>query len=361
MHILHTEASPGWGGQEIRILRESEGLRERGHDVIFIIQENGGLVEPARRAGFTVYELPLRWGRWYTCLKTLMSVIKRHAIDVVSTHSSRDAWLAGIAGKIVGCKVVRTRHLSTAIKKGLNSFLLYRVLADDVVTTCEYAADLIRKQAKISIERCRSVPTGVDPRRLDVDISEVKKFREDLGVGRDDILVGTACILRGWKGVFDMLKAAKILQEVPDIKWAIVGNGVSEKVFLKMRDDLGLKDTVIFTGYIEKPQTAIAAMDIFTLLSTGNEGVSQASLQAGFLKKPMITTNVGGLGEVCIDGKTGFIVPAHSPENVAEAIMKLYGDEKLRNAMGKSAQDLVVEQFSFNKMLDDMEKVYAPR
>ncbi|MBT7461989.1 MAG: glycosyltransferase family 1 protein, partial [Waddliaceae bacterium] len=44
MHILHTEASPGWGGQEIRILRESEGLRERGHDVIFIIQENGGLV-----------------------------------------------------------------------------------------------------------------------------------------------------------------------------------------------------------------------------------------------------------------------------------------------------------------------------
>ena len=57
MNILHLEASPGWGGQEMRILREAEGMRQRGHTVILAVMRGGGLVGKAREAGFVVYEL----------------------------------------------------------------------------------------------------------------------------------------------------------------------------------------------------------------------------------------------------------------------------------------------------------------
>ena len=172
MRILHTEASNGWGGQEIRILRESEGMRERGYQVCFAVTEGGKLAKRAREAGFTAYEFPI--GRKYllSAFMNLRKVIKKEKIDIVNTHSSWDSWIGGFAARSIGVKVIRTRHLSAYIRSGLNSKILYGKLADAVVTTCESVAQVIRKQAGIEINRCRSIPTGVDPKKLVVKPDE---------------------------------------------------------------------------------------------------------------------------------------------------------------------------------------------
>ncbi len=357
MKILHTEASPGWGGQELRILREAEGMRERGHEVILAIQQRGGLVDPARASGFKVYEIPFKKTKFIQVLYSLMRLIRKEGIEIINTHSSIDAWLAGLAGKISGCHVIRTRHLSTPIRKGFNSHLLYNWLADDVVTTCEEAAISIRSQARLPAERCRSIPTGVDP-KIVIDPEEVRKWRAHYGLKDSDCVVGTLCILRGWKGVSDLLQAAKLLEHIPQLKWVVVGDGVSAPVFHQEWKELRLEEKVIFTGHISPPFTALAAMDIFTLLSRANEGVSQASLQAAWLKKPLITTTIGGLPEVCIDGTTGFQVPTHNPKAVADAVLKLLNAPADRTRMGDAAHNLVVERFLLPHMLDQMEALY---
>ena len=358
MKILHTEASPGWGGQEIRILREAKGMRERGHKVTMAIMNNGGLVAEARKAGFTVYELPFHKLKLPLCLIQLIKIIKRHDIDIINTHSSLDAWTAGIAGRIKNRKIIRTRHLSTPNRPGINSICLYRGLADHVITTCKIAADRIKKEAGLTDSRCCSIPTGISPEQLSVTGKEVIDFRENLGLSPKDCLVGTTCILRSWKGVSDLLHAAHKLRNTPNLKWLIVGNGISEAWFRQQWKELGLEQTVIFTGYLSRPWVAIAAMDIFMLLSTGHEGVSQASLQAAYLKKPLITTNIGGLGEVCINGKTGLLVPTHDPEAVAINTMKLYNSPKLRKEMGDLAHRLALEKFTIKKTLDETEAIY---
>lgn len=125
MKILHTEASPGWGGQEMRILREAEGMRSRGHEVIFAIREAGGLVKPARDAGFLVYEIPFTKKTLFSTFFQLLKIIRKQAIDLVNTHSSFDAWIGGLAAKLSGSRVIRTRHLSTPIRTGWNSRILY--------------------------------------------------------------------------------------------------------------------------------------------------------------------------------------------------------------------------------------------
>lgn len=358
MRILHTEASPGWGGQEIRILREAEGMRERGHEVIMAINSGGGLVEPARKAGFEVYELSFEKKRLLFTLFHLLKIIWKHDIDIVNTHSSLDAWTAGIAARISRRKVVRTRHLSTAIRPGLNSVALYNWLADSVVTTCASIVETIRKQANLPFHRCISIPTGINPSKLKVSEDEVLKLRESLGISKDTCLVGTACILRSWKGVSDLLQAAKTLQGREDIKWLIVGGGVSEQYFRDQWKELGLQNNVIFTGHLDDPYTAIAAMDVFTLLSTGNEGVSQASLQAAYLKKPLITTTIGGLPEVCVHGETGYQVGVSSFLEVAESVLLLSENKEERKIMGERAHQLVLDRFTMGKTLDGMESIY---
>lgn len=356
MNILHLEASAGWGGQEIRILREAEGMRDRGHTVILAITKGGGLVSRAREAGFIVYEVNFRRPAWPLCLFQLLSIMRRHRIDLVNTHSSLDSWIGGIAARIGRRPIVRTRHLSTLIKSGLNSRLVYGRLADFIVTTCSSILPMIVKQSGKSPDQCRSIATGVDPKKIQVLPSDVNEFRKQFGIEPSDFLVGTACFMRSWKGIDDLLKAADILREMPGLKWVIIGGGHAER-HVQFAAELKLKN-IIFTGHLDNPFPALAALDLFALLSTANEGISQAILQAAYLGKPLLATRTGGLAEVCIDQRTGLNVASFAPIEVAAAVIQLKKDPNLRAAFGKEAKDLVIKQFTLTHTLDQMEEVY---
>lgn len=356
-HILHTESSTGWGGQEMRILREAEGMRAQGHEIIFAVATGGKLITQARQKGFTVYELNFKKTAILSAVPQLLRIIKKHNIDLINTHSSSDAWLGGVAGKLLGKKVIRTRHLSTAIRPGLNSRLLYGRLCDFVVTTSSSIIPMIVHQAKISPANCRCIPTGVDLSLLNVNPEEVKEFRQSLNLSPDDCLVGTACFVRSWKGIPDFMQAANLLREHQNLKWVIVGGGYVDD-YKGIAETLNLKDRIFFTNHLESPFAAIAAMDIFGLFSTQHEGISQATLQAAYLERPLITTTIGGLPEVCLNEETGLLVPPHSPEKIAEAVLKLYRAPELRATYGKNAKRLILNKFTFKHTLDQMQEVY---
>lgn len=360
MRILHTEASNGWGGQEIRILREAEGMRQRGHTVVFAVTTGAQLGVKAREQGFQVYEFPLMMKHAFTAVYRLISIILREKIEIINTHSSADAWLGGIAARLTGRKVIRTRHLSTPSRPGWNSRVLFNKLADATVTTCEKVAEILRKQAELTPERCLSIPTGVDISAVKLEAGDREKFRKQWGFAEGDCVVGTVCVLRSWKGIEDFLAAAKILKEQKQIKWVIVGSaGPNEPDFRDLWEKWGLQDSVFFTGYMNKPHLALAGMDIFALLSTAHEGVSQASLLAAYLQKPLVTTTTGGLPEVCLDGKTGYLVPIKAPQEVADKVLALSKDPALRKEMGQRAESLVREKFTLKHTLDGMERVYG--
>jgi glycosyltransferase involved in cell wall biosynthesis len=357
VNILHLEASPGWGGQEMRILLEAEGMRERGHAVILAVMRGGKLIEEARGKGFTVYELNFKRVAWPICLFQLFWIFRKHQIDLVNTHSSLDSWIGGIAARFARRKVVRTRHLSTPVKPGMNSRFVYGRLADFVVTTCASIIPPIAKQSGKSLSLFRSIATGVDPVRIHATEEERKRFRSELGLKEGQFLVGTACFMRSWKGIDDFLEAAFLLRNIPNLKWVVIGGGHVDR-FHKKAKELHLDGIVYFTGHLKNPFPALGALDLFTLLSTANEGVSQAILQAAYLAKPLIATPTGGLSEICLEGKTGFQVPVHAPRAVADRVLKLYHDRALCEKLSRQARHLVLEKFTLQHTLDGMEKVY---
>lgn len=356
MKILHTEASIGWGGQEIRILKESLGMIKRGHEVFLIVQKNGGLVEKARAHGIKVYEVDFKKKKSLFLLFKLIMICKKEKIDLINTHSSLDSWIGGITARICKIRVIRTRHLSTKIQSGLNSYLLYNKLADYVMTTCQEIVPIIQRQAKIPSSRVASVPTGIDILSILEKKDTHKKFRKDLGVEDHDFLVGMVCFMRSWKGVDDFIDAANLSRGIPHLKWVIIGGGHEEKYRIKAKK-LGIEN-LYFTGHLENPFSAISSIDAFCLLSTAHEGVSQASLQAALFEKPLITTETGGLKEVCIDKQTGIIVPCHSPEKVKDAALFLKENYLQASLLGKKAKEHVEMLFSFDKMLNRIEEIY---
>lgn len=356
MNILHLEASSGWGGQEMRILKEAIGMRERGHRVIFAVMKQGLLIEKAQEAGFIVYSINFKKMGWLFALFQLFAIMKRFQIDIVNTHSSLDSWIGGIAARLFGKKLLRTRHLSTAVKKGVNSRLVYGFLADFVVTTCQSIIEPLAEQSQKPPSLFRSIATGVDPDQIESKRKDPSDFRKEFGLKSDEFLVGTACFMRSWKGIDDFLMAAKLLQDTLAIKWVIIGGGHAEK-YQKLAKEWELNH-VIFTGHLENPFPAMESLNAFALLSTAHEGVSQAILQAAYLKKPLIATSTGGLKEVCLDQRTGICVPPFSPQEVVKAVLQLKNNPLLAKHFGENARQLVMEKFTFSRTLEEMEEVY---
>jgi len=356
MKILHTEASLGWGGQEIRTFNEALALRQKGHEIFFILQKDAKLAKRARDNGFVVLEISFYKKAWALALFQIIWFLKKHRIELVVTHSSLDAWIGGIAAKASKVPVVRIRHVSTPTRKGLNAKLLFNKLADFVITT---SLEIVKPLAEASgkpFELIKCIPTGVDTSKIHVDPQDVANFKKSFGLNSDDLIVGSVCVVRSWKGIDTLIDAANLMRDEPQIKWLIVGGGYLEHHMQRVKD-LGLQNTVIFTNHLDDPQIAMAALDVFLLLSVANEGISQASMQASYLSKPLVTTPTGGLKEVCLDQQTGIIVPIRSPEKVKEAINKLK-DRKLRQDFGNAAKKHVIESFLFEKTLKDVENVY---
>jgi len=91
LRILHTEASNGWGEQEIRILNEAEGMRSRGHRVFILTGQESGLFKRANKKDFYTKVMHFQRRRFYSQMIEVKNFIETMNIDVVNTHSSKDS------------------------------------------------------------------------------------------------------------------------------------------------------------------------------------------------------------------------------------------------------------------------------
>ena len=178
--LLHTESSKGWGGQENRILKESLGLKELGARVIILCQPDSNLAMRAAEVGIEVRTCRMRKSYDLSAIGYIIRLITTEGINIVSTHSGRDSFLAGVAGRLSRRKpsIVRTRHIALPI----TSRVSYAILPHMVVTTSEYVRQYLIGEG-IKPNRVVAVPSGIDtqifdPARVETDI------REELKVGQ---------------------------------------------------------------------------------------------------------------------------------------------------------------------------------
>lgn len=357
MRIVHTEASCGWGGQEIRILDESLGLMARGHEIVILCPPEAQILEEARRRGIAATALPIGKKRPAEFF-ALRCWLKAHPVDVINTHSSTDSWLAALACKSLRCPppIVRTRHISAPIPRNITSRWLYSGAVCHVVTTGEALRRQLIEHNGVSAARVTSVPTGIDPARFYP--GERDAALAALGLDPASHYIGIVATLRSWKGHMHLLEAFARL-DLPDWKLLVVGEGPMRVNIEPRIAELGLGERVILAGQQDRPEDWLRAMDIFALPSYANEGVPQAVLQAMFTGLAIVTTPVGAILEAVSDGETALVVPPRDPSALAGALARLAGDAALRTRLANAARAQAGRRFSRDVMLDHMEVIFA--
>ncbi len=353
MNIVHTEASCGWGGQEIRILEESRGLIERGHAVWVLCPAESRIYEEGPKRGVPTIALPI--GR--KNLKGLFALrrwLKQNPVDVINTHSSTDSWLAALACQTLkgAPPIVRTRHISSPIPNNWASRWLYTRAVRHVVTTGEALRQQVIEQTGADPARVTSVPTGIDPERFYP--GDKREARLKLGLDPEANYIGIVATLRSWKGHIYLLEAFAQLN-APGWKLLIVGDGPYRNVLDKKLKDLQLDGKIIFTGQQSNPEDWMRAMDIFVLPSYANEGVPQAILQAMLTALPIVTTPVGAILEVVSDKNSALIIAPHNPKALTSALRCLINSPELGTLCGIQARAKALAHHTKAAMLNAME------
>lgn len=356
MKILHTEASPGWGGQEIRVLDEAQGCIERGHTVWVAGQSHSQIVPASRKRNIETFELP--FGRVnFKTVRAMIGLLRKLDPDVVVTHSRNDTWIAAL-GILFGrtkAKLIRMRHVSIPVKPGLRNRWLYGRRSARVVTTGEMIRSHLIDVLKLNPAHIVSIPTGTDLSRYFP--GDKVTARAKLGLPADKKLIGMVATLRSWKG-HRFLIDAMLDPRLKDTVAVIVGDGPQEPMLLKQAEERGVKDRIIFAGRREDVQEWLRAFDIFVLPSTGNEGIPQALMQAMATALPAVTTPVGAIPELVTHNESGWIVQPENPEALAAGIAALLGQPELAKKLGEAGQEIVQRKHTKDAMLDAMEEVF---
>lgn len=356
MKIVHTEASCGWGGQEIRILEESLGMIERGHEVIVLCPPEARIYEEAGKRGVPVEALPI--GR--KNLRGLMSMrrwLGMHAVDVVNTHSSTDSWLTALACATLAKApaVVRTRHISAPVNKSAGTRWLYTRATRHVATTGEALRQTLANDNGFPLSQMTSVPTGIDTRKFVP--GEKRAARLSLGLNPDTHYMGIVATLRSWKGHQYLLDAFASFDR-SDWHLLIVGDGPQREALEARVNALGLGERVRFAGQCSNPEVWMQALDLFCLPSYANEGVPQAILQAMLTGLPIVTTPVGAITEAVQHESSALVVPPQNAAALCAALTTLADDPVRAAELGRTARERAERNFSRESMLDKMEAIF---
>jgi len=358
LSVLHTESSCGWGGQELRVLNEAQGLIERGHEVCIAAPEESRIYQEAGRRNLPRIAASIR-RKNLQGLRAMRRVLRAQHWDVVNTHSSTDSWLTALARAsfMQGHQpaLVRTRHISAPIPNNAATRWLYRSASAHVVTTGEALRQQVMTQTGLTADRVTSVPTGID--LLHFQPGDRAVARAALGLSSQSFIVGIVATLRSWKGHRFLVDAIAALPD-PQVQLVIVGDGPGREPLRAQIAALNLQERVTMVGHQDNVVPWLQAMDVFVLPSYANEGVPQAIMQAMACGVPVITTAVGAIGEIALHEQTALVI---APENVNAIVSILVGAMKEPALIARLAADalkLAQEKFTVQRMAAAMEQVF---
>ncbi len=304
-------------------------------------------------------------------LENLKAVVELQRImvegkyDIVHTHSS----VAGVVGRLAalaaGIPVIIHHVHGWGLHDGMPGWTqkLYLTLerfcakfTDRIITVSapDIQKGLIRgigKQNKFTL-----IYNGIDLEKFRQDVNE-QQVRSELGLDPHSKLIGMIGRLDKQKNPLDLIRAAAIVtKSYPNVQFLIIGDGSLRSDCEQLIDELGLKDKFFLLGFRNDVARILPILTI-TAMSSLWEGLPLAFLEAMSAGKPIVANDIDGASDVVVNGETGFLVPVHQPQAMAERILTLLNDEMLCNKMSLIAQQRS-EDYSLKKMVGKVETLY---
>ena len=241
----------------------------------------------------------------------------------------------------------------SALHRRLLKFNLAR--ADKILSTSHVMAVETAKYTRKPIE---VTPFGID-------LEQFKPCQVDSLFDASDIVIGTVKTLEEKYGIEYLIRAFSLLKQAhpeESLKLLIVGGGSQEAYLRGLTRELGIATDTVFTGKVPHAETP-RYHNMLTVSVTpsilDSESFGVAVLEACACAKPVVVSNVGGLPEVVEDGVNGFVVEPRSPEQTADAIERLLGDQDLRERMGRAGRERVRRLYDWRASVEQMVGIYG--
>ena len=288
----------------------------------------------------------------------LHRAVKHHAIDLIHANSLSVALLGGIVARINRIPILMHKRYATSygILDRLCERLLQRVILVSEATRWDFAPEV--KQTLIY--------NGVDLDAFQASPKEVETLRSELFPDASDasILAGVVTRITPEKGIHFLVRAIAELKGKTAIKLLIVGGPYFQKDVDYMDSlkrevaDLGVEDSVIFTGFLSDTRIVMSLLDIVLVPSIIPEACPRTIIEAMAVGKPVIATPLGGSKEL-VTPETGMLVPPEDASAIAEAVAALATDPERLRIMGEAAHRRAVQLFSSKKNTALTEAVYT--
>lgn len=316
----------------------------------------------------------------YLAYRELKKIIKSFKPDIVHTHAAKPGALGRLAAASEKVPVVlHTFHghvFHSYFNSAKSKFFISteRFLgkkSDAIIAISEQQRKELEEDFKIApAEKFRVIPLGFDLDRFGVkQLEKRSKFRREFNLSENEIAIGIIGRLVPVKNHYLFLKALKhVLDNTSKkVKAFIIGDGetrgdlenVAREVNIAFSTEHSTEHMypLVFTSWRSDVDFINAGLDIICLTSF-NEGTPVSLIEAQAANKPIVSTRVGGIADIVIEGETALLADVRETEKFSDHLLKLVEDGELRKRMGEKSHLHVLERFSYQRLVKDMSELY---
>jgi glycosyltransferase involved in cell wall biosynthesis len=353
------------GGAEIHVYYVCSRLSERGHSMLVVTSALPSSLTRASdpRAPFAKYPLKL----WPTPLSALSYVIKsvalslilRKQVDIVHAHVADYPMVAAFFSSLLSRKPFTITCHGSDVRVYGRKFSR-RILqapflrkAKSVFAVSNEIAGILTQKYGVHRDKIHVIKNGYDERATKKLVSI-----QPYGSIKNSKMVVCVASMRPEKDHMTLLKGfAKLTKKVSGAQLSLIGDGPLRPRLEEFCAQQGVC-SVKFLGNLSHRNLleCVSRSDVFALTSS-EEGMPTAVVEALALGKPVVATRVGGIPEVVKDGENGILIPPKSPEHLANALERLLTDSELRIKLGKVAAESV-KDYAWNKIAEKYEDIY---
>ncbi len=369
MKILYGITKSNFGGAQQYVLEMALEAHKRGNDVAVICGKGKTLIEKLEKNGIKVFPLE-SLDRNMSVLDDLRSllamleVIGNFKPDIFHINSSKMGGLGATAGRIMKVnKIIFTAHgwpfnePRPVLQKTIIKFFLWLtvLLSHKTICVSQKTKDDISNLPFIK-NKLVVIHNGINKFKLMPKAQARERFA--MGIPDDVLIVGAISELHKIKGLDVLLSAWHKFSKRYNSRLVIIGEGEEREDLEAQAEALGIKDSVMFKGYMENARVLLSGFDIFTMPSI-SEALPYALLEAGFAGLPVIATEVGGIPEIVESGESGILIPPEDPESLFSSLILLGESAELRKRLGKELKTYTQNNFSKKKMFEETFKLYS--
>ncbi|MDL1974310.1 MAG: glycosyltransferase family 4 protein [Deltaproteobacteria bacterium] len=310
-----------------------------------------------------------------SCVNKLKHLINEHDIQLIHSHDDKTLLYGWILKKMrPNVRIMYTCHshapytrqdfdtfsayLRFYLRSKIQIFLMKKFQKPVLTIAHHTKGSLVADGLKT--ENVEVLHNGIDIEQWQADKGK-PVLRQELDIPPDTLVVGTvARIARKVKDLPTFYRvAAEVVKQIPNVKFVIVGEGHGDLLDLAKKEvaDLGLSDTIFFTGHRTDLLDIYSSFDIFFMTSR-SEGMPNTVLEAMAMELPVVSTKVGGVPEIITDDTMGLLAPIGDVKALGEKLSLLLSDSEKRKKMGDVARQRIEEQFFFANRVRAMEDYY---